>query len=70
MWYWGCYALEYLGKVIFVKPRSVEAVRRMGFDYAKNLTEAIEMAQSFVGGSSPEITYYHYPPIFMCDVSA
>ena len=70
MWYWGCYALEYLGKVIFVKPRSVEAVRRMGFDYAKDLTEAIEMAQSFVGGTSPEITYYHYPPIFMCDVSA
>ena len=70
MWYWGCYALDYLGKVIFVKPRSAAAVRRMGFDYAKNLTEAIEMAQSFVGGSTPEITYYHYPPIFMCDVSA
>lgn len=72
MWYWGCYALEYLGKVIFVKPRnsrSVEAVRRMGFDYASNLTQAIEMAQSFVGKSSPEITYYHYPPIFLCDVT-
>jgi lactate racemase len=72
MWYWGCYALDYLGKVIFVKPRnarSVEAIRRMGFDHAKNLSEAIEMAQSFVGGGSPEITYYHYPPIFMCDVT-
>ena len=73
MWYWGCYALDYLGKVIFVKPRnsrSVEAIRRMGFDHAKNLTEAIEMATSFSDSKSPEITYYHYPPIFMCDVTA
>ncbi len=68
MWYWGCHGLDHLGKVIFVKPRSVEAVHRMGFDAARNLTEAIEMAQSVVGGSA-EITYYHYPPIFICDMT-
>ena len=41
-----------------------------GFEHAKNLTEAIEMATSFSDSKSPEITYYHYPPIFMCDVTA
>lgn len=69
MWYWGCYALKYLSKVIFVKPMSPEAAKRMGFEVANNLAEAIEMAKSAVGGNSASITQYHFPPIFMCEVT-
>lgn len=67
MWYWGAYALKYLGKVIFVNPTSKEAAQRMGFATAPTLAEAIAMAKEVTGPSS-SITHYHFPPIFMCDV--
>jgi len=67
MWYWGCHAREHLGRVIVVQPRSQEAVRRMGYDPAPDLATAMEMAKDTVG-PSPSITYYHWPPIFVCEV--
>ncbi|RMF84430.1 MAG: DUF2088 domain-containing protein, partial [Nitrospinota bacterium] len=67
MWYWGAYALRYLRRVIFVHPRSPEAAHRMGFETASTLEEAIALAQE-VTGSRAALTYFHYPPIFMCDV--
>ena len=67
MWYWGSHALEWLGKVIVVggDPR---AVRRLGFQPASTMQDALEMASDTVG-SSPSITYMHNPPILMADVT-
>ena len=67
MWYWGCAGMDWVGKTIAVKPQSREAAERIGFDSALNLQDAIEMAKDVVG-PSPNITVYHCPPIFMCDV--
>ena len=66
MWYWGAHALQWLGRVIVVggDPR---AVRRMGFQPASTLSDALEMAGDVVG-PSPTITHLHNPPILMADV--
>jgi hypothetical protein len=68
MWYWGTFGMRHVGKTIFVNPVSVEAVRRMGFEHARSLAEAIEMAQGTVG-PNPRITWHRVPPISMVDVS-
>ncbi|MBI2192996.1 MAG: DUF2088 domain-containing protein [Planctomycetes bacterium] len=67
MWYWGCYGMDWIRQVIAVKPRSEEAARRVGFLTASSLRAAVEMAREGAG-PSPQITVYHCPPIFMCDV--
>lgn len=67
MWYWGAHALQWLGRVIIVggHPRSV---RRLGFQPASTMQDALEMASDVVG-SSPSITHLHNPPILMADVT-
>ena len=67
MWYWGAHALQWLGRVIVVggDPR---AVRRMGFQPASTLDDALEMAADVVG-PSPTVTHIHNPPILMADVT-
>ena len=69
MWYWGCYAMEYLSKIIVVKARDKEVATTLGFDTAKSLPEAIEMAQSALSQSSVSITQFHWPPLWLCEVS-
>ena len=68
MWYWACHGMDHLGKVIAVNPESGRAARRMGFDTAPSLSAAIEQAKDFVG-RNPQMTYFHCPPILLCDVS-
>jgi len=67
MWYWGAHALQWLGRVIIVggDPRSV---RRLGFQPATTLQDALEMASDVVGPHA-NITHMHNPPILMADVS-
>ena len=67
MWYWGCYAQSYLGRVIVVGARDRQVADTLGYDIAPTLEAALEMAQDTVG-SSPQVTVFHYPPIFLCDV--
>jgi hypothetical protein len=67
MWYWGAHALQHLGRVIVVGG-DVAAVRRMGFQPASTLQDALEMATDVVG-PQPTITHVKNPPIFMADVS-
>ena len=43
MWYWGCHALEHLGRVIVVGGEP-KAVRRLGFKPASTMADAFEMA--------------------------
>lgn len=67
MWYWACYGQDYLGRIIVVGARDKEVADRLGYETAPNLEVALAMAQDTVG-TSPEITMYHFPPIFLCDV--
>jgi lactate racemase len=66
MWYWGSHALQHLGKVIIVGG-DVKSVRRLGFQPASTLRDALEMASDVVG-RNPSITHMHNPPIFLADV--
>lgn len=67
MWYWGAHALQHLGRVIIVGG-DARAVRRLGFQPASTLTDALEMAVDVVG-PQPTITHLHNPPILMADVT-
>lgn len=69
MWYWGCYAIDYLNKIIVVQAKDQEVAQRLGFDTARNLNEALEMARSALGKPDPSITQFHWPPLFMCRVN-
>ncbi len=66
MWYWGAHGRDHCGDVIFVggEPKSVA---RLGYRRADSLRDALEMAKDTVG-RSPEITYFHAPPIMIADV--
>jgi hypothetical protein len=61
--------MEYLSKIIVVKARDKEVATTLGFDTAKSLPEAIEMAQSALSQSSVSITQFHWPPLWLCEVS-
>ena len=67
MCYWGSDALQHLGRVIIVGGDPA-AVRRMGFQVASTLQDALEMASDVVG-SQPTITHMKNPPILMADVT-
>ena len=67
MWYWGAHALEHLGRVIVVGGNE-KAVRRLGFQPASTLTDALEMASDVVGRDA-SITHFHNPPVLMADVT-
>ena len=67
MWYWGAHALQWLGRVIVVGGDH-RAVRRLGFQPASTLNDALEMAADVVG-PSPTVTHIHNPPILMADVT-
>jgi len=67
MWYWGSHALQHLGRVVVVGGDPA-AVRRMGFQPASTLQDALEMASDVVG-PQPTVTHIKNPPILMADVS-
>jgi lactate racemase len=68
MWYWGIYGAAWCGRVIAVRGDHFVA-GRLGFATAGTMHEAIEQAKDVVG-PNPTITYYHWPPIFLCDVAS
>ena len=59
--------MEHLGKVIVVGGDQ-RAVRRLGFQPASTLQDALEMSSDVVG-PRPTVTHLHNPPILMADVS-
>ncbi len=67
MWYWGAHALEHLGGVIIVGG-DPGATRRLGFQPASTMTDAIEMATSIVG-RDPSLIHLHTPPLLMAEVN-
>lgn len=65
MWYWGAHGMAHMGKIIVVNPTSHAAAERLGFSTARTMSQAIGMAQDFVGASA-STSYFHCPPLIMC----
>lgn len=68
MWYWACHGMSHVGKIIYVRPRSERAARRIGGEVARSLPEALDMARSHLGKVEPEVSVFHMPPILLADV--
>ena len=68
MWYWACYGQSYLGKVIVAVSQDLVVAETLGYATASTMEEALGMAEEIVG-RSPNVTAFHYPPIFLCDIS-
>ena len=66
-WYWGAAGQYHVGRTIAVGADKTVA-KRLGYDWAPDVHQAIEMAKDIVG-PSPQITHFHYPPIFLADVT-
>lgn len=69
MWYWGENGRAHVGKVIVVGAESAQAARTMGWDVARDMEQALAMAEAHVG-HKPSITLMHFAPILMADVKA
>jgi hypothetical protein len=67
MWYWGENGRAHVGKVIVVGAEDPAVARILGWEIARSMQEALEMAQSHVG-RPPSVTLMHVPPIGMVDV--
>lgn len=67
MWYWIAHALDHVSEIVWVGADR-RSVRRMGFRTASTLQDALEMVTDTVG-SSPSLTYMHYPPLTIAEVS-
>jgi lactate racemase len=67
MWYWGENGRAHVGKVIVVGAESKRAAEIMGWETARDMAEALAMAESHVG-HKPGITLMHFAPILMADV--
>jgi hypothetical protein len=67
MWYWAENGQAHVGKVIVVGADNRRVPAMLGWDTARSMDEALEMAQSHVG-RPPSITLLHFPPILMTDV--
>jgi lactate racemase len=68
MWYWGEAGRQHLGRVIVVGADNEYIPKLLGYQTARSMPEALEMAQSH-HGPNPEITMLHAPPIVMADVT-
>lgn len=68
MWYWGDHGRDHLGKVIVVGAEHTRVPTQLGWENARSLNEALEMAQTHCGKSVLDITMTHAPPIMLTDV--
>jgi lactate racemase len=64
MWYWGENGRQHLGRIIAVGADNEHVPRMLGWESARTLSDAIDMARS-VHGRGAEIALLHHPPIVM-----
>lgn len=64
---WGAHGREWVGQVIAVNPSSAEVPRRLGWETARTLDDAIAMARDRLGRDA-SISVCHAPPIAMWEV--
>ncbi|MEW5854386.1 MAG: lactate racemase domain-containing protein [Myxococcota bacterium] len=67
MWYWGEAGRQHMGRIIVAGAKSESVCRILGYEPARNLSEAVEMAKD-TAPRSPNITMVHAPPILVLDV--
>ncbi len=66
MWYWGEGGRLHVGRVIAAYAENDHVPARLGWERARNLQEALDMACQ--GLQEPQITVLHAPPILIADV--
>lgn len=69
MWYWGEAGRQHLGRVIVVGADNEYIPKLLGYETARTMADALEMAKDSAP-PSPEITMLHMPPILLADVTA
>jgi hypothetical protein len=67
MWYWGEAGRQHLGRVIVVGADNDYIPKLLGWERARNFTEAMLMAAE--GRRHPDVAMLHVPPIVMADVT-
>ncbi len=68
MWYWGEAGRQHTGRTIVVGADNEYIPKIFGYETAKTMADALEMAKD-TAGRNAEITCMHVPPIGMVDVS-
>ena len=68
MWYWGEAGRQHTGRVIVVGADNEYIPKLMGWETARSMNEALEMAKASAP-KSPEILALHAPPILMTEMS-
>ncbi len=66
-YYWGVLGLLNVSRVMVAGAKSRRALEMLGFDYAKDLDEAIDASRKYLGKNS-SIAYFCMPPIFISEV--
>jgi len=69
MWYWGEAGRQHTGRVIVVGADNEYIPKLMGWETARTMPEALEMAKD-TAPPDPQITLLHIPPCVMADVGA
>jgi hypothetical protein len=67
MWYWGENGRAHVGNVIVVGAENEHVPARLGWETARDMDEALEMARE-IHGPSPDVTVMHHPPFLIADV--
>lgn len=66
-WYWGAYSLKHLRQVIVAGAKEPETARRLGFQPASSMSQAISMAEDIVGRECT-ISYPFMPFPYAIDI--
>jgi hypothetical protein len=64
MWYWGEAGRQHIGRVIVVGADNEYIPKLLGYETARTMQEALEMAKEGFG-HDPSITMMHMPPIMV-----
>jgi nickel-dependent lactate racemase len=68
MWYWGEAGRQHIGRVIVVGADNGYIPKLLGYETARTMAEALDMAKD-TAPASPSITLFHMPPICMADLT-
>ena len=69
MWYWGEAGRQHTGRVIVVGADNEYIPKLMGWETARSMPEALEMAKD-TAPPSPDIVLMHIAPMMMAEVTA
>jgi len=67
VYYWGTLGHVNVGKVIVSAPKNKDTVENLGYEFAKNLDEAIMVCRREIGDKC-SIAYLCMPPIFISEI--